>query len=65
MLEKVNNIAGRDVEITVRGEREFTFSFFGIDRKSTKALCDFFRNSAAVNVSVDAELGTFVYCDFF
>lgn len=39
MNEKINNVAVRDVEITIRGDRSFTFSFEVIDKKATKAIC--------------------------
>ena len=63
MNEKINKVAGRDVEITIRGDHSFTFSFEAIDKKATKAICDFFFGQANISVEENEECGTFIYCE--
>jgi len=63
MEEKISKIAGREVEITVRGDRSFTFSFEAIDKDATKRIVDFFRGQSTTSVEEDDECGTFIYCD--
>ena len=38
-------IANREIEITVRGEKEFTFSFDGEDKNAIKFLKRYFKNT--------------------
>ena len=38
-------IANREIEITVRGEKEFTFSFDGEDKNAIKLLKRYFKNT--------------------
>jgi len=63
-MQTLDHVAGRPIEITVRGPRSFTFSFDAIDPPATEAICGFFADSPAVlSVVEDAECGTFIYCD--
>lgn len=62
-MQAINKIAGREVEITIRGDRAFTFSFDGIDKKATAAIVQFFNGQAKLEICEDAECGTFIYAD--
>ena len=62
-MEAINQVAGREVEITIRGERNFTFSFDAIDKVATSKICAFFEGQAKIKVHEDEECGTFIYCD--
>ena len=62
-LESVNQVAGREVEVTVRGDRSFTFSFDAIDKKATEAIKAFFSGQSTISVEEDEECGTFIYCE--
>ena len=60
IVEAVSNVAGRQVELTVRGLREFTFSFEGIDLQAEKRIIGYFGNLAECNVSrIDDETDKF------
>lgn len=56
MTDKISKIAGRQVEITIRGPKEFTFSFEGKDEQAAQNLADFFEGQATVKVEYDAEI---------
>ena len=58
-----SQVASRAVEVTIRGERSFTFSFDCIDRDATAKICAFFLGCASVEVVEDEECGTFIYCE--
>lgn len=60
MERKLSAIAGRAVEITIRGERNFTFYFEGVDMEAANRLAASVRGEAVV-IEADAELGTCVY----
>ena len=62
-MESINKVAGREVEVTIRGERSFTFSFDNIDKYATRKICEFFNGQAKIEVQEDEECGTFIYCD--
>ena len=62
-MESINKVAGREVEVTIRGERSFTFSFDNIDKDATRKICEFFNGQAKIEVQEDEECGTFIYCD--
>ena len=65
-INTLNKVAGREVEITVRGEKSFTFSFDAIDKKATEAIKNFFIGQATITgVEEDEECGTFIYCELF
>lgn len=61
----MSKIAGYPVEITIRGERAFTFSFESVDTNAGDKLAAFMKDGGAnVSVETDAELEmTFVYAD--
>ena len=61
MTQTISQIAKRDVEITIRGDREFTFSFDDADHAAANRIKSFFGNTATVEIDVDDELGTCVY----
>lgn len=60
MAAKLSAIAGRDVEIIVRGERSFTFYFEGVCTKTAQRLAATVAGEK-VEIDEDAELGTCVY----
>jgi len=57
----IEKIAGRPLELTIRGEKSFTLSFDGVDQSATSRLVEFFQNKC--QVEVDAECGTFIYIE--
>lgn len=64
LINNLNQVSGRnDIEITIRGERHFTFSFYEIDKAATHKICEFFKGQADVSVEEDEECGTFIYCN--
>ena len=62
-MQAINTVAGREVEVTIRGDRSFTFSFEAIDKQATRKICDFFKGQAKIEVEEDEECGTFIYCE--
>lgn len=57
-------VAGYPVEITIRGERAFTFSFDAIDPRAGQKLAAFMGATAKTSIATDAELEmTFVYVE--
>jgi len=58
--QKLSAVAGCPVEITVRGERAFTFYFDGIDSPAAQRLADTVTGER-VEITEDLELGTCVY----
>jgi len=62
-MKAINQVAGREVEVTVRGERNFTFSFEIIDKVATRKICEFFKGQAKIEVEEDEECGTFIYIE--
>lgn len=59
----ISKIAGVPVEITIRGDRQFTYSFDGVDAAAADKVVRFFGSLAACEVVADDECGTFIYCD--
>ena len=57
----IQQIAGRAVELTIRGPKSFTLSYDSIDREATRRIVEFFGN--ACEVSEDEECGTFIYIE--
>lgn len=55
---KLSKVAGTEIEITVRGEREFTFSFEGKCEAAVAAVRQFFGGMSHLTESYDEE------CDF-
>ncbi|MGU9992736.1 hypothetical protein D0839_16285 [Bordetella avium] len=63
-LDTITKIAGRAVELTIRGEKSFTFSFDGRDDSASARLMDFFRSAGKAASDYDAECDhTCVYVD--
>lgn len=60
MEMKLSAIAGRQVEITIRGERSFTFYFDGVCAETAQRLAGAVKGEH-IEIDVDAELGTCVY----
>jgi hypothetical protein len=57
----LNHVAGCEIEITVRSEHEFTFSFFGEDGARVLALKNFLKRGV-FEADYDNELNeTFIY----
>ncbi|HEX3163560.1 MAG TPA: hypothetical protein VHQ92_13365 [Pseudolabrys sp.] len=63
VVETISKIAGRQVELTIRGERNFTFSFDDVDLKAANAIAEFFKGQGRVKIETDDECGTFIYLD--
>lgn len=58
---QLSEIAGYPVEVTVRGLRDFTFSFDEVNHVATSAILKFFGDAAKFTVETDEECGTFIY----
>ena len=59
---QVSEVVGAPVEITIRGERKFTFSVDHINQDLEFYLVQFFGKAMSVDsVAIDDECGTFVY----
>jgi hypothetical protein len=61
MAQTLSTIAGRAIELTIRGEREFTASFEAFDTAASDRLVKFFGKLATCEVLVDEETGTYIY----
>lgn len=60
--DQLSEIVGMPVEITIRGERKFTFSVDHINQDLEFHLVQFFGKAMSVeSVELDEECGTFVY----
>lgn len=58
---QLTQIAGVPVEVTIRGLRQFTFSFEIVDESAVAAIESFFGVLAKLEVKYDDECGTFIY----
>jgi len=65
METKMSKVAGAAVELTIRAERAFTFSFESINKEAATKLAKFFegQGQAKVEVEHDEECGSFVYLE--
>ncbi|AKI28834.1 hypothetical protein PM404_gp45 [Stenotrophomonas phage vB_SmaS-DLP_1] len=63
METKMSKVAGAAVELTIRAERAFTFSFESVNEEAAAKLAKFFEGQAKVEVEHDEECGSFVYVD--
>lgn len=64
LIDRVSKIAGRAVELTIRGDRKFTFSFEGRDDSAAAKLVAFFRPEAKTTSDYDEECDhTCIYVD--
>jgi len=63
LQEILTSITGVDVEITIRGERDFTFSTEIADQDLEFHLAQYFGDAMKVSAptQIDNECGTFVY----
>ena len=60
--DQISEVVGAPVEITIRGEREFTFSLPHADQDLEFHLVQFFGPLMTVDsAEIDNECGTFVY----
>lgn len=59
----LSKVVGSPVEITIRGERKFTFSTDRVDQDFEFHLVSYFGNLMAIDAEtqIDDECGTFVY----
>lgn len=62
MESKLSQIAGTQIEITIRADKSFTFTFDGINKAATQKLVKFFAGYK-ISIDEDAELGTCIYID--
>lgn len=60
---QLSTIAGETVEVTIRGLRQFTFSFESVNQAATDAIVKFFGSQATLTVETDEECGTFIYAE--
>lgn len=60
MEQKLSAIAGVQVEITIRGERSFTFYFDSINQQAADALVATVKGER-IEIDADPELGTCIY----
>ena len=60
MEAKLSAVAGRHVELTIRGERSFTFYFDGVCAEAAQRLAETVTGER-VQIDADDELGTCVY----
>lgn len=58
---QLTQIAGVPVEVTIRGSRQFTFSFEAVNESAAAAIENFFGGQAKLEVEHDDECGTFIY----
>lgn len=64
LIKEISAVAGRAVELTIRGQRNFTFSFEGRDDNASAKLVSFFRKEAKARSEYDEECDlTCVYVD--
>lgn len=62
MEARLSKIAGTQLEITIRGDKNFTFTFNSVNKAATDKLVKFF-NGYSVAVDADEECGTCIYVD--
>lgn len=58
---QLTQIADVPVEVTIRGLRQFTFSFETVNESAVAAIERFFGQHAKFEVEYDDECGTFIY----
>ena len=60
----ISKVAGASVELTIRGDKEFTFSTEEVNHKAASRIEKYFAGQAAsIVVDHDDECGTVVYVD--
>ena len=60
---KISQVAGVAVELTIRGDRAFTFSTEERSDEAAQRIAEFFAGEAVVEIEHDDEIGSFVYVD--
>lgn len=60
---KISQVAGEPVELTIRGDRAFTFSMEARNDAAAQRIAEFFAGQAKVEIEHDDEVGSFVYVD--
>ena len=63
MEANLSKIAGRKVELTIRGDRAFTISTEEMILDLDSRVAAFFGKAAKISASHDEECGSFVYID--
>lgn len=63
VIDQMSKVAGHPVELTIRGDRSFTWSFEQADESAAKRIVEFFGENARCTYEIDAECGTFVYVE--
>jgi hypothetical protein len=59
LVQKViSQVAGINVELTIRGLREFTFHYEGKNDLAMKRICNYFKGTAKIECEYDIE------CDY-
>ena len=62
---QISKVVGMPGEITIRGEKEFTFSTEKVSKRAAKKIENFFKSVAkSFQVEHDKECGTFCYLTF-
>lgn len=61
---RLSNAIGTPVELTIRGERKFTFSTDNVNRELPGKVQAFFGTHATVTEDHDDECGTCAYVEF-
>lgn len=59
----MTEIVGQPVDLTVRGEKSFTFSTEAVDRNLGEVIAAYFGKLATVTVDHDDECGSFAYVE--
>jgi len=54
-LATIEQVAGRSMEFTIRGDRNFTFSFEGRDEEAVNKVVEFFAEHAKVSADYEEE----------
>ena len=54
-ITHIEQVAGRSMEFTVRGDRNFTFSFEGRDEEAVNKVVEFFAEQAKVSAEYDED----------
>ena len=65
VTKTATRIAGIPVDITIRGEKKFTFYYEGINHVARNRLVDFFSPAAMVAYDENEDLGTFIYVNLY
>lgn len=61
--QQISKLAGVPVEMTIRGERSFTFSTEERNEQAADRIAAFFKGQAKAEIVHDDEVGSFVYVE--